>query len=155
MRGADNCAAIGGARPAPSRQGRFAKVGTCFVSAINAGIEQRLFGLSPGEGWWPGAAPDGDRGERGLFRFAFDGVLDAVASVAAISGDELFFHVVLNPRRPEMVPDHFRGLTDADAYARCWLERRLGAWVQDGGEDFSCRRAVLARVAGGAIAPNG
>ncbi len=29
-----------------------------MVSAINAGLEQRLFGLSPSENWWPGGAPD-------------------------------------------------------------------------------------------------
>jgi len=41
------------------------------------------------------------------------------------------------------------------AFAHGWLERRLGAWIQDGGEDFSCKRAVQARVAAVAIEPRG
>ncbi|MBS7457900.1 hypothetical protein [Coralloluteibacterium stylophorae] len=46
-------------------------------------------------------------------------------------------------------------LLRCDAYARCWVGRRLGAWIQDGGEDFSCRGAALSRVAGVTIEPRG
>jgi hypothetical protein len=126
-----------------------------LVAAVNAGLEQRLFGLSPGEDWWPGADPQGNRGVRHIYRFVFDGDVSAVASVGAISGDELSIHVVLNPRTPEVEPDRSNGIKDGDAFARCWLERRLGAWIQDGGEDFTCKRAVKSRVAGAAVEPAG
>jgi hypothetical protein len=126
-----------------------------LVSAINSGLEQRVFGLSPGEDWWSGASYDRFGGRRGIFRFTFDQEIPAVATVGAISGDELAIHVVLNPKHDEVEPDQYMGFDEGDAYARCWLERRLGVWIQDGGEDFSCRRALLARVAGVALEPNG
>lgn len=126
-----------------------------LVSAINAGLAQRLFGLSPGEDWWPNADPAGISGERSIFRFRFDGDIPAVASVDAISGGELSIHMILRPRNDEVEPDRSDGIKDGDAFARCWLERRLGAWIQDGGEDFSCKHAVLPRIADAAVEPTG
>ncbi len=126
-----------------------------LVAAINAGLEHRLFGLSPGENWWPGGATESHQCERSIYRFTFDGDLSAVASVDAISGDELSLHVVLNPRNEEVEPGPFSGLRDGDACAHCWVERRLGAWIQDGGEDFSCKRVVQSRLAGLKIEPRG
>jgi hypothetical protein len=126
-----------------------------MVAAINAGLEQRLFGLSRGEDWWPGADPKNNGGVRGLYRFTFDGDLPAAAAVAAISGDELAIHVLLDPRNEEVVADYNDGLDDGAACAHGWLERRLGAWIQDGGEEFSCKRVVQARVAAVTIEPRG
>lgn len=125
------------------------------VSAVNAGLEQRLFGLSPGEDWWPGADPANNGGERHIFHFDFDGSKPVVASVAAISGDELSLHLILTPRGPDIEPDRSDGIEDGEAFARCWLERRLGAWIMDGGEDFECKRAALDRVANVMIEPTG
>lgn len=47
------------------------------------------------------------------------------------------------------------GLRDGDAVAHGWLERRLGVWIQGGGESFSCRRAMQPRIAELAIEPAG
>lgn len=118
-----------------------------IVAAVNAGLEQRLFGLSPDENWWPGGHKDSHLCERHLYRFTLKDGFVAVASVDAISGDELSIHVILNPRHQDIEPDRFFGLRDGDAYAHAWIERRLGAWVQDGGEDFSCKRTVQALLA--------
>jgi hypothetical protein len=126
-----------------------------LVSTINSGLEQRVFGLSPGEDWWPGGSSDRYGGQRGIFRFTFDREIPAVATVGAIGGDELAFHVVLNPKHGDVEPDQYMGFAEGDAFARCWLERRLGVWIQDGGEDFSCRRTLLPRVADVALEPNG
>lgn len=126
-----------------------------LVAAINAGLEQRLFGLSPDENWWPGANAKKIGGDRGIFRLVFDQKMPAIASVNAISGGELSIHVVLNPKHGEVEPDLYSGFCDGDAYARCWLERKLGAWIQDGNIDISCRRSVLPLVAGAVIEPNG
>lgn len=126
-----------------------------MVAAVNAGLEQRLFGLSEGENWWPGGNPESHRCARHLFRFVVDGRFDAVATVDAISGDELSVHAVLNPRDAGVEPDRFEGLRDGDAFARAWIERRLGAWIQDGGEDFSCKRAVQPQLAQIEIEPAG
>lgn len=126
-----------------------------MVAAINAGLEQRLFGLSPGEDWWPGADPKNNGGVRGLYRFTYDGDLPATVAVAAISGDELSINVLLDPRNAQIAADRCGGIEDGAAFAHGWLERRLGAWIQDGGEGFSCKRAVQARVAAVAIEPHG
>jgi hypothetical protein len=115
------------------------------VMAINAGLEQRAFGLEPGDDWWQ-ITVTAKRGEgTGRYRFVCDGV-PAAASVSSISGGELSLHVVLNPRSEDVEPEHFFGFRDGDASARCWLERHLGAWIQEGGEGFTCRRAVQDRL---------
>lgn len=126
-----------------------------MVAAINAGLDQGLFGLAPGEDWWPGADPKNNGGLRYNYRFIFDGNLDAVATVSAISGDELSIHVLLVPRNAQIEPSSNNGLTDGAANAHGWVERRLGAWIQDGGEEFSCKRAIQDRVAAARCEPKG
>jgi hypothetical protein len=126
-----------------------------MVTAVNAGLEQRLFGLSAGQDWWPGADPANNGGERGLYRFVFDGELPTVVSVSAIGGDELELHVLLAPGYDGVEPDRCGGIKEGAALAYGWLERRLGAWIMDGGEDIECKRAVQARVANVLIEPLG
>jgi len=126
-----------------------------MVAAVNAGLEQRLFGLSEGENWWPGGAEDSHHCVRYTYRFMFDEDLPAVASVDANSGGELSFHVVLKPRKADVQPDWYCGLSSGDAVASGWVERRLGAWLQDGGEGVHCRRVLQSRLAGVAIEPAG
>jgi hypothetical protein len=126
-----------------------------LVSAINAGLEQRLFGLSPGENWWPGGAPSHPDCSTYTYRFAVAGNLAAVASVDAISGEELSISVVLNPRSADVEPSMFDRLSTGDATAHGWVERLLGAWIHDGGESFSCKRVALPALAALRIEPNG
>lgn len=126
-----------------------------MVSAINAGLEQRLFGLSPSDNWWPGAAPDSYECERYIYHFLFDSELPAVASVNAISAGELSISVILKPKKTDVLPEWYCGLSDGDSVAHGWLERRLGAWIQDGGESFRCKRAMQSRIADMAIEPAG
>jgi hypothetical protein len=126
-----------------------------MVAAINAGLDQGHFGLSPGEDWWPGADPQNNGGLRYNYRFIFDGSIDAVATVSAISGDELAIHVLLAPRNDQVEASSNNGLTDGAACAHGWLERRLGAWIQDGGDDFRCKRALQDRVAAARSEPKG
>ncbi|EIU1669058.1 hypothetical protein [Pseudomonas aeruginosa] len=125
-----------------------------MVAAINAGLEQRLFGLSPSDNWWSGGAPNSHNCVRTSYQFALNAV-PVVASVDAISGDELSISVVLNPKRDDIQPEWYCGLRDGDAVAHGWMERRLGAWIQDGGESFSCKRAIQSRIAELAIEPSG
>ncbi len=114
-----------------------------MVAAINAGLEQRLFGLEPSDNWWPGGDPNSQCCKLYVYSFEIEGGHLAVASVDAISGDELSINVVLNPRHKDIEPGRFNSLRDGDAHAHAWVERRLGAWIQDGGEDFTCKRPVL------------
>lgn len=126
-----------------------------MVAGINAGMEQGLFGLSPGEDWWPGANPKDNGGVSWHYPFIFDGNIAAVATVAAISGDELAVHVLLAPRHDQVKADFNSGLTEGIACAHGWLERRLGVWIQDGGEEFCCKRAIQDRLAAARIEPKG
>lgn len=126
-----------------------------LVMAINAGLDQRVFGLSPNENWWTGGNPDSHKCERGTFHFTVNENLPAVASVDAISGDELSISVILSPKKSGITPDLFCGLRDGSAVAHCWLERHLGAWIQDGGEDFRCKRDMVPFLSGLSITPSG
>jgi hypothetical protein len=148
--------ALGRRHPLRKRRGiRWTAWRNLMVAAINAGLEQRLFGLSPGEDWWPGADPKNNGGDRGLYRFTFDGDLQASAAVAAIRGDELSIHVLLSPKDNRIEADRSGGIEDGAAFAHGWLERRLGVWIMDGGEGFECRRAVQIRVASVEVQPSG
>lgn len=126
-----------------------------MVAAVNAGIELSLFGLSEGNNWWPGGAEDSHHCTRYTYRFMFDDDLPAIASVDANSGGELSIHVVLKPRKADVQPDWYCDLSSGDAVASGWVERCLGAWLQDGGEDVHCRRALQSRLADVAIEPAG
>lgn len=113
-----------------------------IVAAVNAALEKRLFGLSPEDNWWPGGHSESHMCNRYIYSFTIADDVSAIASVDAISGDELSINVILNPRNNDVEPDRAGGLSDGDAFAHAWIERSLGAWVQDGGEDFACKRAV-------------
>lgn len=125
-----------------------------MVAAINAGLAQRLFGLSPGQDWWPGAKPDGNDSARHSYEFTLLD-LPAMASVNAISGDELSFDVVLNASARAREVGHWGSFRDGDAAGHCWLERRLGAWIQDSGPELSCRRPTQAKLCALEIQPAG
>ena len=124
-----------------------------LVAGINAGLEQRLFGLSPSQDWWPGGGRHSNSSV-GHYEFEIEG-RSATASVDVISGDELAINVVLTPTRPSVLADHYQGFSDGDAHAQGWLERRLGAWLQDGGAAFTCRRPILPWLSGLTIEPKG
>lgn len=137
------------------RSGRWWAWRNLMVAAINSGLEQRLFGLSPGENWWPGGAPHSQECKRYTYRFLFDGELPVIASVDAIAGDELSISVILQPWKADIEPQWYHGLSSGDATAHGWLERRLGTWIQDGGESFHCRRVMQSRIANVSIGPTG
>ena len=111
-----------------------------MVAAINAGLEQRLFGLAEDDNRWAS--------EYGVYRFAFDG-LPAIACVRDIGHGELSVHVALNPtsRADEFIRTHNAGFVAGDAFASGWLERKRGAWLQTAGAPTgSVRTALLDRV---------
>lgn len=126
-----------------------------MVAAINAGLEQRLFGLEAGQNWWLGGHKESQQCESFVFRFVLNNEIPAVVKVNVISGDEVSISVVLNPKDPHKSPYPFSGLSEGDATAHGWVERRLGAWLQDGGEQFHCRREYLPMLSNLMIEPAG
>ncbi|MBL8387750.1 MAG: hypothetical protein JNK17_06025 [Hydrogenophaga sp.] len=126
-----------------------------MVMGINAGLEQRLFGLSPSENWWPGGHPDGRKCHQYAYRFMAAGNMPAVASVKSNEHDEISICVMLNPKRDDVMPEWYLGLGSANATAHGWLERKLGAWIQDDSQAFHCKRDLKPQLVNLDIEPAG
>lgn len=132
-----------------------------MVAAINAGIEQRLFSIRPGDCRWPGWSADRGLCKGTLFKFSIGGI-PALGWVDDIGFDELSIHVALWPtvHGEEFVQAGNAGLHAGETFATGWLERRKGAWLQvgdgvGGGWTFSSRQQRLKTVAGLELRPHG
>lgn len=132
-----------------------------MVSAINAGIDQRLFSIRPGDCRWEGWSED-----RGITRgatFSFSvGDIPAIGYVSDAGFDELAIHVALWPTAngERLVAAYNAGLHAGEVFASGWLERRKGAWLQVGndtgsGWTFSARRNRVQVVADIGVRPHG
>lgn len=146
-----------GARvPMPNRQSaRWRVWRNIMVSAINAGLEQGLFGLSPGENWWPGGAPSSHACKSHTYEFRIAPDLPARASVDAHAGEELKINVQVVPRKGAGEPSFEDGLESASATANGWLERSLGVWLQNGAHDVHCKANLKPMLANLQVVPAG
>jgi hypothetical protein len=120
-----------------------------MVGAINAGLEQGIFGLAPDDNRW--------KSEYGIYRFDFNG-LRAIACVSDIGHGELSVHVALNPtdRADDFIRSHNAGFAAGDAFASGWLERKLGAWLQTSGAPIgSVRAPILDQIVAARPTPKG
>lgn len=120
-----------------------------MVAGINAGLEQGVFGLQPGDNRW--------EGDDAIYRFAFGG-LPAIACVRDIGYGELSVHVAIEPTAH--AERHIRavnaGFVAGEGFASGWLERESGAWLQTSRTPMgSIRNALLDRVADARPAPRG
>ena len=123
-----------------------------MVSAINAGIDQRLFSVLPQGNFWPGYRDDGMHHS---FRYSFTvGDIPGAAVVNDIGYDELSIHAALWPTGKGLMvfePDFDSG----EAAASGWLERNRGAWLQFDPAWLRCRRSKLSTVAELVVKPQG
>jgi hypothetical protein len=136
--------------------GRYKAWRNLMVGAINAGLEQQVFGLRPGENWKLGSH----------YSFTLVG-LHCTAIANDIGWDEISVHVAVNPRpskkaslgcicgygaQAAMVAEGH-----CDAWAGGWLERRNGTYLQSSsiGDLFRCRNAVKPILTDCAVEPNG
>jgi hypothetical protein len=124
---------------------------TLVVSAINAGLEQRLFGLSPGENGWPNPSRDNDAVH---YAFEIEGAACLARARDVGNGEEMEFHVLYLPNPGVDDASRSFGRKDAEAFAHCWFEREYGAWIQDA-RQFECRRTALSRLAALSPMPRG
>jgi hypothetical protein len=111
-----------------------------MVAAVNAGLDQGLFGLAEDDNRWGT--------EYGIYRFDFD-ALPAIACVRDIGHGELSVQVAINPtdRADDFIRTHNAGYVAGDAFASGWLERKLGAWLQtQANPTGSVRTALLDRI---------
>ncbi|MCY1165778.1 hypothetical protein D9M73_56890 [compost metagenome] len=120
-----------------------------MVCATNAALEQKLFGLTPGDNRFP------DNMRRGHpFDFVLPNGLSARGSISDAGFDELSIHAAVNPKG-DAVLGFNAGFYAGDAVGSTWIERRDGAWMQTSETSFHCRRTLLAVLAGLDIEPAG
>jgi hypothetical protein len=127
-----------------------------MVAAINAGLQQQLFSLIPGDNRWPAPIERGSRGPY-VFPFEFDGIAPALCCVTDIVYDEISIHVALRPTKDgaQRVMAWGAGFLAGDATADGWLERRNGAYLQTSPRQFKCRKSLLPILARANVEPLG
>jgi hypothetical protein len=123
------------------------------VAGINAGLAQGVFTL------------DSDGPERATYQFDIPeriGSFDHCrALVYDIGWQELRCAFAVNPSARVLdgrwsIDRRYHCFDDCDAWARVYLERRDGAWLQTAhGLDFACRKWMLPPLAAAVIEPNG
>jgi hypothetical protein len=133
-----------------------------MVAAINAGLDQGLFTLEARGNCWPHADKDvhpADTTNKGaVYRFEFAGI-PAAARVGDAGFDELSIHVALWPSQEagKWLMRNDAGFEAGEAFARGWLERRNGAWLQfNGGRPLlSCCTDRLQSITSAQVEPMG
>ena len=130
-----------------------------MVAAINACLEQRLFGLQGGQNHWP-EAQHAVPPRHHIFEFSIDGI-PGLGYVCAIGWDELCVHAALWPAAAarrwivcENMTDHW-GHLSGEVAACGWLERLEGCYLMPSPSLFYCRAARKPIVAELPIAPQG
>jgi hypothetical protein len=116
-----------------------------MVAATNAGLDQKLFTLRPG---------DNRFGEGQLFDFSLPGGTHARGWVSDAGFSELNLHVAVQPHG-DFVRAGNAGFSAGDAFARTWLEREKGAWLQSSMTSFRCRKSLLKALAALDVEPYG
>jgi hypothetical protein len=132
-----------------------------MVAGINAGIEQRLFTIRPGDNRWDGWVGEREKNRGATYSFEVDGI-PGIGFVSDAGYDELAIHVALWPTAEgeRFVEAGNGGLYAGELFASGWLERRKGAWLQVSndvatGWSFRSRRDRLRTVAVMQVRPHG
>ena len=120
-----------------------------MVCAVNAGLDQKLFSLRPGDNRWKDEEWGGQ-----LFDFELPNGLPARGYVSDAGFDELSVHAAVNPKGT-WVRTANGGFSAGDAFAGSWVERQSGAWLQSAETSFACRKALLGTLAGLDVEPRG
>jgi hypothetical protein len=120
-----------------------------MVAAVNAGLDQGVFGLEPDDNRW--------NGDYVIFRFDFAGI-PALAYVGDAGYGELSIHVAVRPtvdaERMIVIPE--AGFYAGDAFASGWFERDKGKWIQSTDKPAAAfRRELLPIIANAVVEPNG
>lgn len=120
-----------------------------MIATINAGLEQDVYGLEPGDNRWSG--------DHAIYCFRVGGI-DAIAYVRDIGYDELIFQAAVAPTQDaeRWIKCGNAGFSAGDAYVQGFLERRKGTWLQTGiNPTCSFRRPILTHLASLTVSPNG
>ena len=127
------------------RRSRVASWRNMLIAAINAGLEQDLFGLDADDYRGP---EDGC-----IYHFDFAG-MPASAFVAPDGPAELRFHVAVRPTG-QFIEAMNGGFDAGDAFALGWLEQGERKGLEPVTEFFNVRRELLPMIATAEIQPKG
>lgn len=119
-----------------------------MVAGVNAGLDQGLFTLRPGDNRWPSRS---DR-QGTFFDFQIGG-LPARAYVGDANFDELVLCAAVLPVDDRM-GSWTQGFSAGEAVGKTWLERRDAAYIQST-YMFSCRQRLLLKLASLDVDPKG
>ena len=131
-----------------------------MIAAINAGLEQKLFGLRPGENYWSEACDDrtGRMKEGCMFEFLVDGV-PGIGWVCDAGYDELKIHSILWPTAAAKMWVHCGNIYGhpglGGAVAEGWVERRDGCYLQPSTSLFRCENDRKPAAAALNVTPRG
>ncbi|MBI2240792.1 MAG: hypothetical protein HYU59_08320 [Magnetospirillum gryphiswaldense] len=120
-----------------------------MIAAINAGLDQGLFGLDANDNRWAGDCH--------VYQFDFAGMA-AIACVSDIGCGELGIHVAVKPTADgeRHIKAFDAGLYAGDAFASGYLEREDGKWLQVSEKPCNAfRNALLPVIAAAAMTPKG
>lgn len=98
-----------------------------LVAAVNAGLQQRIFGLRPDENYWLDQFDTGQH-ERFFYRFTI-GDIPAEVAITDINFGELSVHVAFCPTKYHSPFSNVPTLTGL-VEAKGWLERLDGTYLQ-------------------------
>lgn len=119
-----------------------------MVLTINEGIRQKYFSLRVGDNRWPGA-DTGDQDHQGMgyvFEFNLPDGKPAKGYVSDAGFGELNIHAAVVPNG-NWVQASNSGFHAGEAFARGWLGRERGAWLQSSSDLFNCRKWLLRDLA--------
>lgn len=129
-----------------------------MVATINAGLKQGRFGLLPGQDAGVVDRSDALKFDMsaGYFEFMLQDML-VLAYVEEAGFDELSIYAMLEPtdKAKTFIRWEHNKASSGAVWAKCWFERRTGAWVQSSTEFFRCRSTYLDLLADLDVEPDG
>lgn len=120
-----------------------------MVFAVNAALDQKLFGLRPGDDRFIDSLRQGQ-----TFDFVLPNGLPVRGAIADAGFDEISIHAAVNPKG-DAVRAFNAGFDAGDAFGTTWVERRNGAWIQFCDSNFTCRRYLVPELATLDVKPQG
>ena len=124
------------------------------VCAVNEGIRAKAFSLRKDDNRWPGARPVHPRkgpdyrvDDPGIcLSFKLPNGIPAQAKFRDIGWSELEILVAVSPAG-DRFKEGYTGFEAGDAFARGWLERERGAYLNTATNLFNCRKPLVGPLA--------
>lgn len=124
-----------------------------MVSAINSGIQQKLFTVKEDDNRWPGFDINDPHNSPAFeYDFAIAG-MPARAEVRDNGYGELAIHAAVHPTGKFLGSGPILKPLAGAAEAAGWLERRSGAWLMSAVDQFASRQGLIDLLAAADVKP--